>query len=139
MSSDGEDRRRCRDRPAEDRELFAKKKGNGVTGYVAATGKSYLCHDVRNDKLYIPGAPDALSSLTVPIIYFDRVIGTFNVARTNRSQKCVIATSDWPCARSHGPNASSSRPGSTRWRRPGAGGLRTMWWPHRRPRTRPPR
>ena len=28
--------------------------GNGVTGFVAATGKSYLCEDTTNDPLYLP-------------------------------------------------------------------------------------
>jgi CheY-like chemotaxis protein/GAF domain-containing protein len=61
------------------RELFGAAKGNGITGFVAATGKSYLCPDTANDPLYIEGAAGAKSSLTVPLIYQDRVIGTFNV------------------------------------------------------------
>lgn len=65
--------------PAAERPLFASVEGNGVTGFVAATGASYLCSDVRTDPLYIPGAADARSSLTVPLIYRDQVIGTFNV------------------------------------------------------------
>lgn len=65
--------------PAVERELFAEPVGNGVTGYVAATGKSYRCDDVLKDPLYIEGALDARSSLTVPLFYRDRVIGTFNV------------------------------------------------------------
>jgi CheY-like chemotaxis protein len=61
------------------RELYAEPTGNGVTGYVAATGKSYLCGDAANDPLYIRGAAGARSSLTVPLLHEDRVIGTFNV------------------------------------------------------------
>lgn len=61
------------------RKLFAKREGNGVTGYVAATGKSYLCRDATCDPHYIAGAPGARSSLTVPLIVGDEVIGTFNV------------------------------------------------------------
>jgi CheY-like chemotaxis protein len=61
------------------RELTAATEGQGVTGYVAATGKGYLCPDTSAEPLYIPGAPGAHSSLTVPLIYQDRVIGTFNV------------------------------------------------------------
>jgi two-component system, sensor histidine kinase SagS len=61
------------------RELNAVPTGNGVTGYVAATGRSYLCTDTASDPLYITGAPGARSSMTVPIVYQDEVIGTFNV------------------------------------------------------------
>jgi CheY-like chemotaxis protein len=46
---------------------------------VAATGKSYLCRDTEADKLYLQGAPGARSSLTVPLIYQDLVVGTINV------------------------------------------------------------
>jgi len=34
---------------AEHRDLYAKAEGNGVTGLVAATGKSYLCTDASTD------------------------------------------------------------------------------------------
>ncbi len=61
------------------RDLVPATEGNGVTGYVAATGKGYLCSDTRLDPLYLPGAQGARSSLTVPLIYQDQVIGTFNV------------------------------------------------------------
>ncbi len=68
---------------AADRELFANIEGNGVTGYVAATGRSYLCTDTSNDPYYILGASNARCSMTVPIIYQDQVIGTFNVESPN--------------------------------------------------------
>jgi two-component system, sensor histidine kinase SagS len=61
------------------RALYAKTDGNGVTGFVAATGKSYLCPDTTNDPHYISGAAGARSSLTVPLIANDEVIGTFNI------------------------------------------------------------
>jgi CheY-like chemotaxis protein len=61
------------------RELHALPQYNGVTGFVAATGKSYLCEDTTEDPLYLQGAKDAKSSLTVPIMLHDEVIGTFNV------------------------------------------------------------
>ena len=51
---------------AKNRVLYAEAQGNGVTGFVAATGKSYLCEDTGTDPLYLPGAPGARSSLTVP-------------------------------------------------------------------------
>ncbi len=59
--------------------LYAKAQDNGVTGFVAATGKSYLCEDTTNDPLYLDGLVGAKSSLTVPLIYHDQVIGSFNV------------------------------------------------------------
>ncbi len=59
--------------------LFARATGNGVTGFVAATGKSYMCEDTTDDPLYIDGLVGAKSSLTVPLIYHDQVIGSFNV------------------------------------------------------------
>jgi two-component system, sensor histidine kinase SagS len=64
---------------AANRVLVAATEGYGVTGNVAATGKGYLCEDTHLDPLYLPGAPGARSSLTVPLIYQDQVIGTFNV------------------------------------------------------------
>ena len=67
------------DPQAESRELFADPVNNGVTGFVAVTGKSYLCDDTANDPLYLTGAPGARSSLTVPLILHDEVMGTFNV------------------------------------------------------------
>lgn len=64
------------------RELYAYPQKNGVTGFVAATGKSYLCEDTTEDPLYFQGAAGAKSSLTVPLILHDEVIGTFNVEST---------------------------------------------------------
>jgi CheY-like chemotaxis protein len=64
---------------AAQRDLFANPQENGVTGYVAATGKSYLCDDTGNDPLYLEGCKGAKSSLTVPLVLHDEVIGTFNV------------------------------------------------------------
>lgn len=68
---------------AAERELFAAPTGNGVTGYVAATGNSYLCRDTSNDPLYLMGVAGASSSLTVPIKRHERVLGTFNVESTH--------------------------------------------------------
>ena len=61
------------------RTLFARPEKNGVTGYVAHTGRSYLCPDATSDPHYLQGATDALSSMTVPLIYSDEVVGTLNV------------------------------------------------------------
>lgn len=64
---------------ASKRVLYASVDGNGVTGYVAATGKSYICRDTSTDPYYITGAEGARSSLTVAIQWDNKVIGTFNV------------------------------------------------------------
>ena len=68
------------------RPLFANRTDNGVTGFVAATGKSYLCEDTTDDDLYMDGLMGAKSSLTVPLKYHDEIVGTFNVEspETNR-------------------------------------------------------
>ncbi|WP_231603043.1 hybrid sensor histidine kinase/response regulator [Neorhodopirellula pilleata] len=67
------------DEEASDRRLLARMHENGITGYVAASGLSYICHDVLNDPLFIPGVANARSSLTVPLILHDQVLGTINV------------------------------------------------------------
>jgi GAF domain-containing protein/CheY-like chemotaxis protein/PAS domain-containing protein len=64
---------------AANRKLYAEETGNGVTGFVAAKGKSYLCEDTSEDPLYLEGAAGARSSLTVPVMLHDRVTGTLNV------------------------------------------------------------
>lgn len=68
---------------AEKRVLYALPQNNGVTGYVAANGKSYLCDDTTEDPLYLQGCKGGRSSLTVPLILHDEVIGTFNVESPN--------------------------------------------------------
>lgn len=60
-------------------ELFALPEGNGITGYVAATGRSYICSDVSKDSRYIRGMISARSCLTVPLRLQDKVIGVVNV------------------------------------------------------------
>ena len=67
------------DQDASDRQLYAHPQGNGITGYVAASGMSYVCHDVENDPLFIPGVANSKSSLTAPLILHDQVLGTINV------------------------------------------------------------
>lgn len=67
------------DQNAADRQLFAHPQGNGITGYVAASGMSYVCQDVENDPLFIPGANNSKSSITAPLILHDQVLGTINV------------------------------------------------------------
>jgi GAF domain-containing protein len=67
------------DKQAAERELYAQSTNNGVTGFVASTGKSYLCEDTSKDPLYLEGFKGAKSSLTVPLLLHDQVIGSFNV------------------------------------------------------------
>ncbi len=62
-----------------DAELFSSVQGSGISGYVAATGRSYICHDVSQDERYLPGLKGAKSCLTVPLQMHDEVIGTFKV------------------------------------------------------------
>ncbi|MEO6434832.1 MAG: response regulator, partial [Tepidisphaeraceae bacterium] len=68
-----------------DIELFASPENNGISGYVAATGRSYICPDVERDPRYVSGLDLAKSSLTVPLRLHDRVIGIFNVESTQRA------------------------------------------------------
>ena len=52
-------------------EMCCNTDQSSVTGFVAATGKSYLCDDTTTDPLYIEGAPGARSSLTVALLVGD--------------------------------------------------------------------
>lgn len=65
--------------------IHATKEGNGISGYVAATGQSYVCPDVTEDPLYLPGLEAARSSLTVPLRLNDRVVGVLNVESDQRA------------------------------------------------------
>ena len=60
-------------------DIFASAQGNGISGYVAATGRSYICHDTSKDPRYLQGLEAAKSSLTVPLRLNDEVIGVFDV------------------------------------------------------------
>ncbi len=53
--------------------------GNGISGHVARTGRSYICPDVARDPRYVVGLDDARSSLTVPLTLDDQVVGVFNI------------------------------------------------------------
>lgn len=64
---------------AKDLAIFASTEGNGITGFVAATGRSYICPDVQKDPRYLPGVEDARSTLTTPLKLHDQVIGVLNV------------------------------------------------------------
>jgi CheY-like chemotaxis protein len=65
--------------------LFATPEGNGISGWVAAMGKSYICRDVAQDPRYVTGLDHAQSTLTVPLRLHDKVIGIFNVESRKRN------------------------------------------------------
>src|SRR5207253_10468067 len=66
-------------------DLYAQSEGNGISGYVAASGRSYICPDVERDPRYVLGLDHAKSSLTVPLRLHDKVIGIFNVESRQRA------------------------------------------------------
>lgn len=60
-------------------ELYPAEEGNGTMGYVAATGKPYVCHDTMTDDRYLIGASEARSSLTVPLQIEEKIIGVLDI------------------------------------------------------------
>lgn len=62
-----------------DLDLSPETEGSGISGYVAATGKSYICRDASSDERFIPGLHGARSSCTVPLRMHDRIIGIMDV------------------------------------------------------------
>lgn len=62
-----------------DIDIYPLPEGNGISGYVAATGQSYRCDDAGADSMFLPGLTGARSSLTVPLKVQDRVLGILNV------------------------------------------------------------
>jgi len=66
-------------------DLFAEENGNGISGYVAATGRPYICPDVERDPRYVMGLDSAKSTLTVPLRLHDKVIGVFNIESRHRA------------------------------------------------------
>lgn len=65
-----------------DVDLYASTEGNGICGYVAASGQSYICPDTAKDPRYRPAVENAKSSLTVPLVLRDEVIGVANFEST---------------------------------------------------------
>lgn len=66
-------------------DLYAESEGNGISGYVASTERSYICPDVERDPRYVVGLENARSSLTVPLRLHDKVIGIFNIESKQRA------------------------------------------------------
>ncbi len=75
---------------AQQLDLYALPEGNGISGYVAATGRSYMCPDCSQDARYVFGIENPGSTLTVPLRLHDKVIGVFNV----ESEKIGAFTED---------------------------------------------
>ena len=94
---------------AQRRVLYAEPKGNGVTGFVAATRKSYICEDTTSDPLYLEGCSNGRSSLTVPLMLHEEVIGTFNVESPDPRASPIRTSSSWRSSRGTSPWRS------TRW------------------------
>ena len=68
---------------AMDIDIYAQPEGNGISGYVAATGRSYICHDTEKDPRYVLGIEHCMSSLTVPLRLHDKIVGIFNIESEN--------------------------------------------------------
>lgn len=63
----------------QDLNLVPEADGSGISGFVAATGQSYICSDAQSDELFLPGLVGARSSLTVPLLLHDQVIGIIDI------------------------------------------------------------
>ncbi|MEZ6244224.1 MAG: GAF domain-containing protein [Phycisphaerales bacterium] len=63
----------------QDLDLYIESEGSGISGYVAKTGASYICHDATTDERFLPGLSGARSSLTVPLRLQDKVIGVMDI------------------------------------------------------------
>lgn len=66
-------------------EMFSEAEGHGISGYVAATGRSYICPDIERDPRYVIGLDQAKSSLTVPLRLHDKIIGILNIESRQRA------------------------------------------------------
>lgn len=66
-------------------DLYAADDDCGISGHVAATGRSHICTDISRDTRYLPGIDDARSSLTVPLRLHDQVVGILNIESRERA------------------------------------------------------
>lgn len=51
----------------------------GITGYATRTRELVFVPDVSQDSRYVPGSPDCVSELAIPLIVSDRVIGVLDL------------------------------------------------------------
>jgi len=63
----------------QDLDLYLEAEGSGISGHVAKTGESYICYDTLSDERFLPGLSGARSSLTVPLMVADKVIGIMDI------------------------------------------------------------
>ncbi|MCH7884545.1 MAG: response regulator [Planctomycetes bacterium] len=59
-------------------ELAVSREGAGICGYVGATARSYICPDTAKEPKYLPGIDNARSSLTVPLLLHEELVGVAN-------------------------------------------------------------
>ncbi len=59
-------------------ELAVSRDGSGICGYVGATARSYICTDTAKEPRYLPGIDNARSSLTVPLLLHEELVGVAN-------------------------------------------------------------
>lgn len=58
---------------------FCVKPGQGITGDVFATGQPQLITETINDPRYIPGVPQAVSEMSVPLRDGDDIVGVLDM------------------------------------------------------------
>ena len=61
------------------------KVGEGITGYVAKTGKSLLVSDVQKNSVYVKIKKNIRSEIAVPLILNKKVIGVVNVDSSKKN------------------------------------------------------
>ncbi len=59
--------------------LYARMEGQGISGYVAVTGRTYHCRSVQDDPRYTTGIENARSTLTVPLLLAGKSMGVLNI------------------------------------------------------------
>ncbi|MDO5113387.1 MAG: GAF domain-containing protein [Planctomycetia bacterium] len=70
---------------AQQRVVTIGEENGGINAWVAEHHESYLCKDCSQDPYYLPGGIDACSSLTLPIMLEDELLGVLNVESTRVS------------------------------------------------------
>ncbi|MGF1678638.1 MAG: GAF domain-containing protein [Candidatus Methylacidiphilales bacterium] len=79
------------------------KLGEGITGYVATTGRPERIDDVRLDRRYVELDPRIRSELAVPLLLRDQVVGIINLDSTrpaafsSEHEKSLISFAETAC------------------------------------------